>query len=82
MPATSLPGTNGSGGLSWYSPRVCRSSGNETPAASTSISTPQPGVSMCEASGSGSSARASARSGPSRLTICTARTGRQLYAPG
>ena len=35
-PATSLPGTNGSGGLIWYSPRVCSSSGNETPAACTS----------------------------------------------
>jgi hypothetical protein len=54
-PATSLPGTNGSGGLSWYWPRVCSSSGNDTPAACTSTSTPAPGVSGCEASGSGSS---------------------------
>ena len=27
MPPTSLPGTNGSGGFIWYSPRVCSSSG-------------------------------------------------------
>ena len=39
-PPTSLPGTNGSGGLNWYSPRVCSTSGNETPAAWTSTSTP------------------------------------------
>ena len=39
-PATSLPGTNGSGGLIWYSPRVCSTSGNETPAACTSTTTP------------------------------------------
>ena len=32
-PATSLPGTNGSGGFIWYCPRVCSSSGNDTPAA-------------------------------------------------
>ena len=31
---------------------------------------------MCEAAGSGSSASFSARAGPSRLTICTACTGR------
>ena len=31
VPATSLPGTNGSGGLIWYSPRVWSTSGNETP---------------------------------------------------
>ena len=36
-PATSLPGTNGSGGLIWYSPRVWSTSGNDTPAAWTSI---------------------------------------------
>ena len=39
-PPTSLPGTKGSGGLSWYSPRVWSTSGNETPAACTSTSTP------------------------------------------
>ena len=55
-PATSLPGTNGSGGLSWYSPRDCSTSGKETPAACTSITTPRPGVSAGEGSGSGSSA--------------------------
>src|SRR5947209_8820364 len=38
-PATSLPGTNGTGGFSWYMPRVCSTSGNATPAAWTSIST-------------------------------------------
>ncbi len=48
---------------------VCSSSGKETPAACTSISTPSPGVSMCEASGSGSSTSASALSGPVSSTI-------------
>ena len=43
MPATSLPGTNGSVGLTWYSPRVCSTSGNETPAACTSTTTPLAG---------------------------------------
>ena len=38
-PATSEPGTNGSSGLSWYSPRVCSTSGKETPAARTRTST-------------------------------------------
>ena len=52
-PATSLPGTNGSGGLTWYSPRVCSTSGKATPAARTSTTTPSPGVIGCEASGSG-----------------------------
>ena len=75
MPATSLPGTNGVGGLSWYSPRVCRTSGNETPAASTSTSTPLPGVSMWEASGSGTSASRSAVSGPVRSAIWIALIG-------
>ncbi len=74
-PATSLPGTNGSGGLIWYSPRVCSSSGNETPAACTSTTTPLPGVSGCEASGSGSSASASAERGPLSSVIWTARMG-------
>ncbi len=64
IPPTSLPGTNGSGGFIWYSPRVWSSSGNETPAAWTSTTTPDPGVSMCDASGSGISAIASAVSGP------------------
>ncbi len=54
-PPTSLPGTNGSGGFIWYWPRVCSSSGKDTPAACTSTTTPAPGVSMCEGSGSGSS---------------------------
>src|SRR5947209_10754808 len=76
MPPTSLPGTNGSSGLNWYSPRVCRTSGNETPAACTSTTTPRPGVSMCVGSGSGTSTSSSARSGPSRFTIWTARTAR------
>ncbi len=43
VPATSLPGTNGSAGLNWYWPRVCSSSGKETPAQCTSTSTPLPG---------------------------------------
>ena len=55
-PATSLPGTKGSSGLTWYSPRVWRTSGKDTPAACTSTTTPSPGVSGCEPSGSGSSA--------------------------
>ena len=38
VPPTSLPGTNGRSGLNWYSPRVCSTSGNETPAAFTSTS--------------------------------------------
>ncbi len=79
-PPTSLPGTNGSGGLTWYSPRVCSSSGNETPAACTSTTTPRPGVSMCDGSGSGSSASASAERGPLSSVICTPRTGAGSYA--
>ena len=71
-PATSLPGTNGSGGFIWYWPRVCNSSGKDTPAAWTSTTTPDPGVSMCEASGSGNSTSASALSGPDSSTIWTA----------
>ena len=42
VPATSAPGMNGSSGLSWYSPRLCSTSGNDTPAASTSMSTTSP----------------------------------------
>ena len=38
------PGTKGRSGFIWYSPRDCRTSGNETPAALTSITTPSPGV--------------------------------------
>src|SRR3954469_117350 len=38
-PATSRPGTNGSGGRIWYSPRQMRWSTKPTPAAWTSIST-------------------------------------------
>src|SRR5215207_5379722 len=72
-PATSVPGTNGSGGFIWYSPRVWRTSGNATPAACTSISTPLPGVSMWDGSGSGRSTCARAERGPVRSTIWTAR---------
>ncbi len=60
IPPTSLPGTNGRSGLNWYSPRVCSTSGNDTPAACTSTTTPLPGVIMCEASGSGTSTSFSA----------------------
>ena len=56
-PATSPPGTNGSGGLYWYSPRVCSTSGKETPAACTSITTPSPGVNMCDGGDSGTADR-------------------------
>src|SRR3954452_10228727 len=59
VPATSLPGTNGRSGLSWYCPRDCSTSGKETPAARTSILTPSPfGSSMsvsCSDSGPPSS---------------------------
>ena len=56
VPATSAPGMKGSSGLSWYSPRLCRTSGNDTPAASTSIITTSPsGASGWVASGSGTS---------------------------
>src|SRR3954453_17560265 len=75
IPATSLPGTKGSSGSIWYCPRVCSTSGKETPAARTSTTTPAPGVRSCDASGSGRSAARSAASGPSKLTICTARIG-------
>ena len=44
VPATSAPGTNGRSGLTWYSPRVCSTSGRDTPAASTSTTTPWSGV--------------------------------------
>ena len=56
-PPTSLPGTNGSGGLNWYSPRVCSTSGNDTPAACTSTTTASSpgGESGWLGSGSGSS---------------------------
>ena len=56
-------------------PRLCRSSGKETPAAWTSTSTPSPGVSMCEASGSGSSTSCSALSGPVSWVIWIALIG-------
>src|SRR5690349_21541701 len=78
-PATSLPGTNGSGGLIWYSPRVCSSSGKDTPAARTSTTTPRPGVIGWLGSGSGSSASASAPSGPLSSVIWTARIGGGSY---
>ena len=39
LPATSTPGTNGSGGFIWYSPRVSSRSGKLTPAAATSMTT-------------------------------------------
>jgi hypothetical protein len=56
VPATSAPGMNGRSGLSWYSPRLCKTSGNDTPAASTSITTTRPSAaSGCAASGSGTS---------------------------
>src|SRR3954467_2212577 len=77
VPATSLPGTNGRSGWIWYSPRVCSTSGNETPAAWTSITTPLPGVSGCDGSGSGRSASVSADSGPLRSVIWTARMARE-----
>src|SRR4051812_45808741 len=76
IPATSLPGTNGSGGLNWYSPRVCSTSGNDTPAAWTSMTTPLPGVSMCDAEGSSASTSSRALSGPVSCVIWMARIGR------
>src|SRR5688572_19158410 len=82
VPATSLPGTNGSGGLIWYSPRVWSTSGNDTPAAWTSTTTPLPGVSGCEGSGSGRSVSDRADSGPVRSTICRARMARQRISGG
>ena len=63
-PPMSLPGTKGRSGLYWYSPRVCSTSGNATPAACTSISTPAPGVNGWSASGSGRSAIDNADRGP------------------
>src|SRR5829696_4328734 len=81
-PATSVPGTNGSGGFIWYSPRVWRTSGNATPAARTSISTPLPGVSMWDGSGSGMSTCARAELGPDRSTIWTARMRQVLPRRG
>src|SRR3954470_1617467 len=81
MPPTSLPGTNGSSGLNWYSPRVCSTSGNDTPAACTSTSTPLPGVSMCDGSGSGRSASFNALAGPERSTIWRARMAATSIAP-
>src|SRR3954454_19545422 len=65
MPATSLPGTNGSSGLIWYIPRVWSTSGNDTPAARTSILTPSPLGSSMSASCSDS--------GPPSSTIWIAR---------
>ena len=79
-PATSLPGTNGSGGFTWYSPRVWSTSGNETPAACTSTTTARSPESMCAASGSGRSTTLSASAGPSRSVICTARTAQRNLA--
>src|SRR5439155_10475515 len=69
---TSMPGTNGTGGLIWYMPRVWSSSGNDAPAACTSTITSLPGKSWCEASGSGSSTSFRPVSGPLSSTICTA----------
>src|SRR5436190_16038982 len=56
-------------------PRVCSTSGNDTPAACTSTTTPAPGLSACEASGAGSSTSSSDSSGPDSRTIWTAFTG-------
>ena len=62
MPATSLPGVNGRGGFTWYSPRTIRPSGKFTPAACISIRiSPAPGV------GSGRSSRVSVSMGPNAL---------------
>src|SRR3954447_25753500 len=69
MPPTSLPGMNGRSGLTWYWPRVWSTSGNETPAAWTSTTTPRPGVSRWDGSGSGASASSRASSGPLRLAM-------------
>src|SRR3954452_11720008 len=76
VPPTSLPGTNGKSGLIWYSPRVCSTSGNETPAECTSTTTPLPGVTMCDGSGSGMSTSSRAPSGPFRFVIWIARMAR------
>ena len=73
MPATSEPGTKGRSGLTWYSPRVCSTSGNDTPAASTSTTTPLSGVMKWEVPGSATSSETwSADSGPDRSVICIA----------
>ena len=55
VPATSAPGTKGRSGLTWYSPRVWSTSGKDTPAASTSTTTPLSGVMKCDGPGSGRS---------------------------
>src|SRR5580693_3314043 len=41
-PAASMPGTNGGGNLSWYSPLLSSRSGKQTPAARTSMTTLPP----------------------------------------
>ena len=69
VPATSLPGTNGSGGLSWYSPWASRASTKLTPAAATSIRT-APGP---HAAGASCSSTVSWSSGPNEWQT-TART--------
>ena len=74
-PPTSLPGTKGRSGLIWYSPRVCSSSGKETPAACTSTTTPRPGVMKWDGSGSGSSTSRSASRGPVSSAIWIALMG-------
>src|SRR4051794_12017160 len=80
-PPTSLPGTNGSGGLTWYSPRVWSTSGNDTPAACTSTSTDESGAIGCEV-GSSTSSRRRAESGPVSSVIWRARMARQsIRAP-
>src|SRR3954454_7477435 len=71
VPATSLPGTNGRSGLSWYWPRDCSTSGKDTPAARTSILTPSPLGSSMSASCSDS--------GPPSSTIWIARIDRGHY---
>src|SRR4051794_16883595 len=77
-PPTSAPGTNGSGGLNWYSPRDWSTSGNDTPATSTSTITPPSGASMCCGPGSSMSTCLRLDSPPSS-TICSARTGGILW---
>src|SRR3954453_2039148 len=71
VPATSLPGTNGSSGFIWYSPRLISTSGKFTPAMCTSTRTPAPG------SGSGTSTSCTAF-GPSREVTWIARMHRTL----
>src|SRR3954452_3579295 len=78
-PPTSAPGTNGSGGLNWYSPRLWSTSGNDTPAASTSTTTPPSGASMCADPGS-STSTSFRLEGPPNSTICIARIGGILWA--